>query len=61
MESVRDASENALKEGRKYILAVPYKIGSDRAGGAWPVVEAMLKYLFENSPIELYIVEYNKK
>lgn len=61
MESIKFATEKAITEGRKYILAVPYKIGSDRAGGAWPIVEAMLKYLFENSSVELYIVEYNKK
>jgi O-acetyl-ADP-ribose deacetylase (regulator of RNase III) len=38
-------------------LGVPYKMGSDRAGGDWNVVLAMLKSVFDDSPIAVTIVK----
>jgi len=60
-EGVKVILEQAHAEGRTYTLGLPYKIASDRAGGAWLIIEAMLKYLFEASPIKLVIVEYTKR
>ncbi len=59
-QRLRDLLESAHKEGRIYTLGVPKFIASDRAGGSWRIIETMLLDLFENSPIKLVIVEYNK-
>ncbi len=62
LETLRDALENGVREGRgPYSLGVPYLMASDRAGGAWVVVETMLQYLFAGSQIPLYIVELPPK
>lgn len=53
LEEVRDD----MKVGR---LGIPYKMGSERAGGDWNVIEAMIKSVFDGSNIEVIIVEYNK-
>jgi O-acetyl-ADP-ribose deacetylase (regulator of RNase III) len=60
-ELIRDKLEQAHKEGRIWVLGVPKFIGCALAGGSWVVVEAMLKDLFEKSPVKLIIVEYIKK
>lgn len=59
-QRIRDLLEGANKEGRHYVLGVPKFISSDRAGGSWRIIETMLLDLFENSPVKLVIVEYNK-
>ena len=41
--------------------AVPYKIGSDRGGASWPVIAAMLREIFDQSSIDLYICQYSPK
>jgi len=40
-------------------LGVPYKMASDRAGGDWRIVEAMLESVFDSTPIEVVVVEYS--
>lgn len=61
LETLKNSLEAALQEGRSYTLAVPYKIASDRAGGSWEIVEAMLKSLFDKSPVTCYIVRLPEK
>lgn len=58
--TIKDKLEKAIEDGKKPVLGVPYKIASDRAGGDWRVIEAMLTALFETSPVPLLIVEYTK-
>lgn len=61
METLRDSLEAAAAEGRIYSLGVPYKIGSDRAGASWSIVEAMIKDLFDKSVVPCYIVRLPQK
>lgn len=56
MEKIRDLILSDKKH--KYIIGVPYKIGSDRAGGDWNVVLAMIHSVFDNSGIDVIICEY---
>lgn len=42
-------------------LGVPYKMACDRAGGDWRIVESMLNVIFENSGIDVLVVEYEPK
>ena len=56
MDHLRDLLEMAAKDGRPYKLGLPYLMGCNRAGGKWPVVEAMIESLFGNSPIDCFIV-----
>jgi hypothetical protein len=53
--------EDAHKEGRVYTLGVPYKMGADRAGGSWRIIEAMLADLFDKSPVRCVIVKLPDK
>jgi O-acetyl-ADP-ribose deacetylase (regulator of RNase III) len=46
------------KSDKKYIVGFPYKIGSDRAGGDWNVVLAMIHSVFDNSGIDVIICRY---
>ncbi len=56
LEKIRDL---ILKDKKnKYTIGVPYKIGSDRAGGDWNVVLAMIHSVFDNSGIDVIICEY---
>lgn len=61
LETLKIVLESAVSEGRQYSLAVPYKMASDRAGGSWAIVEAMLKDLFDKSPVPCYIVRLKSK
>lgn len=46
----------AGKSSKPYVLAFPYKMASDRAGGDWIVVEAILKSVESHFPnIEFHI------
>ncbi len=56
LEALKAALEAAATEGRSYKLGVPYKMASERAGGDFRIVEAMLTVLFHDSPIDCYIV-----
>lgn len=61
LEALKIALEKAAAEGRQYSLAVPYKMASDRAGGSWTIVEAMLNFLFDKSPVPCYIIRLPSK
>lgn len=56
LEEVR----NDLIRRGKNILGIPKFMGSFRAGGDWRIVEKMIEVVFENSGIEVVIVEYDK-
>lgn len=56
-ENIRNKLEESHNKGKIWTLGVPYKIGSDRAGASWRVIETMLLDLFENSPAKLLIVQ----
>ncbi len=58
LEKVRDLLQKAHEDGRPYTLGLPFMIGCAKAGGSWPVVEAMIQTLFAGSPIKCYIVEF---
>lgn len=45
--------ENDMK-----VLGVPYKMACDRAGGDWRIVETMMTVIFENTDIQILVVEY---
>lgn len=57
LNELRNALEKAHHEGRAHSLGLPYRLGSDRAGGTWSIVESMIRALFEESPIPVYIVK----
>lgn len=61
LEALKDKLEQAHTEGRIYHLGIPYGIGCGLAGGAWSIVEAMIKDLFENSPVNVTIVKLKQK
>jgi len=44
---------------QKKELAVPYKIGSDRGGADWTVIEAMFFSVFGNTNIKITFYEYH--
>lgn len=50
---------NLLKKhynkGLKLNLGMPYKMGSDLAGGSWTIVRAIIESVFADSPIQVYI------
>lgn len=45
--------------GYKKEIAVPYKMGCDRGGGDWKIVEFILKDLSEKYEIDVYIYSLN--
>ncbi len=52
-------AKNASSNGdanRELILGIPYKYGSDLAGGDWRIVEAIFRAIFRDSPVRLVIV-----
>jgi hypothetical protein len=42
-------------------IGVPYKMGCDRAGGDWHIVEAMLQSVFVSNGYNVLVVEYDPK
>lgn len=63
-----DAIETSLREFRTYlekhaaatpIIGIPYKMGSDRAGGDWAVIEAIIKSVFSTFDCTIVIVKYS--
>ena len=53
-----EALYQSLEELRNYVrplgytsIGLPYKLGSDRAGGAWPIVLAMIQDVFKGTGI----------
>lgn len=65
----RYTSYDALYDGLTYIknlaqkfdksIALPFKIGSDRGGADWFVVQAMLESIFADYSVHLYKLEEN--
>jgi hypothetical protein len=39
-------------------LAIPYKYGCALGGGSWPIVEAIIRDIFEKSPIDVILCEW---
>ena len=46
-------------EDRPIRIGIPYKMGCDRAGGEWSIVEAMIKHVFNYDIFEVTIVEWD--
>lgn len=46
------------KKAEKMVLGMPWKIGSDRGGASWPVIEAIIYDVFEESPFKVLICKY---
>lgn len=47
-------------DSRAWRVGIPWKMGSDRAGGNWGVVLAMVSAAFKGSNIELYVIKYEQ-
>lgn len=56
-EQLEATLREANEKGRKYVLGVPFKIASDRAGGNWTIIRTMLEEIFLDSPVKLIIVK----
>jgi len=54
------ARERMAQDNLKTI-GVPYKMGCDRAGGDWHIVEAMLQSVFVSNGYNVLVVEYAPK
>jgi len=57
LETLRDVLNAAHAEGRVYSLGIPHGLGCGLAGGAWPIVQQIIHFLFDSSPINCYIVQ----
>jgi O-acetyl-ADP-ribose deacetylase (regulator of RNase III) len=57
-EGFASINEGANKREKIPVLAVPYKLGSARAGGSWQVVRAILDDTFGDSKVPLYICKF---
>lgn len=57
LEHLRNVLEEAGKEGRAYMVGVPYGIGCGLAGGTWEIVYAMIEAVFQASPVPIVIVK----
>lgn len=55
LEKVKAALE---KSPNKYIIGIPALIGSDRGGGDWRVVKAIIKSVFEKSDLDVRIYSF---
>lgn len=53
LERVRGNIPNDTKIG------FPFKMGADRAGGDWNVIEAIIVSVFKDTDVEVVIVEFN--
>jgi O-acetyl-ADP-ribose deacetylase (regulator of RNase III) len=54
MTALRDKLE-ASQAGRKFVVGMPYRIGSGLANGSWPVVRAIIEDVWGKSPIQVVI------
>jgi O-acetyl-ADP-ribose deacetylase (regulator of RNase III) len=52
------AFKEKLKPAVKTV-AFPYKMGADRAGGSWPIIEKMIEIVFENSGVDVIICKFD--
>jgi len=56
-EKIKDNAEKQVKVlGKAFVVAIPYKIGSDLGGGNWQIVRAIIKEIFLDSEVELVVV-----
>lgn len=52
LESIKNTLD---KRGKSYRIAVPYRMGCDRAGGSWGIVKSMIsQYLLPDHQILIY-------
>lgn len=59
LEAVRN---NLIDKKRQdLVIGMPYKIASDRGGASWAVIEAMIRDIFEASPIKVIICKFEPK
>lgn len=47
-EAIRDMARERSANGEYTVIGLPYKMGCDRAGGDFRIIETMLRVLFEN-------------
>ena len=47
-----------LQDNEIFTLGLPKRIGSALGGGSWPIVEAIITDVFQHSPIDVYICDY---
>ncbi len=57
LEEIRRRLEEAHTKGRPWSLGIPQWIGCGLAGGSPRIVEAMVRDLFEDSPVRCVVVE----
>ena len=60
LERLRAVLQDAHAQGRTYRVAMPW-LGTGLAGGSRTVVRAMIEDIFGESPIEVFVVEYQPK
>ena len=51
--------ETYARENHLSTLGLPKNMGCMRGGGSWPIVRAIIEDVFKESPIELYICNYD--
>jgi O-acetyl-ADP-ribose deacetylase (regulator of RNase III) len=54
-----EKTRNMMLDSGLTTIGVPMLMGCDRAGGAWPIVEAMLKEVFNPYGIDVLYVEWS--
>ena len=52
--------EAYARENHLSTLGLPKKMGCMRGGGSWPIVRAIIEDVFKESPVELYICNYDQ-
>ncbi len=57
LEEARDRLLTVGVLSNRPSLGIPHLLSSDRAGGSWKVVSAMVEDLFGEVPLDLYIVK----
>lgn len=57
LEQMERLLREAAADGRNWVLGLPHGLGCGLAGGALPVVEAMIHHIFDTSPIRCVIVQ----
>lgn len=60
LERLRAVLQDAHAQGRVYRVAMPW-LGCGLAGGSKKIVKAMIEDIFGESPIEVFVVEYQPK
>jgi O-acetyl-ADP-ribose deacetylase (regulator of RNase III) len=57
-EAFSAINEAASSRAKIPVLAVPYKMGCNNAGGSWRIVETILHDIFDESPVNLLICRH---